>query len=687
MLTMIESAAQNERALEAEGRIADSKGLWGTVFYNLIRWESRLLSGCDYQLSTEPEDLYKSLLRDCVDDGTIESHREAIIRAGNAFEDSIANRHFAQNWVRRLTARFQFDMPNDIKLLAIRTHIDNLIKLEDQESVHEARLADTPSTWGEMFYELVLWETELIQHYEPPFDISKIGKLGASELKHQQEARTVDHSFANFDGVTPLQLAANRGKADMVNALLELYSTTLWTYGAVTKKSVPLSELDTFIEERTMNHKVSALELAVKNLDPETLQNPVMKTILQAKWILYGRRVFLWSLYAQVLYMICFTAMLFLLPNDRNFHDPSWSGVNVTDYTFNPHNSNRLQHLKLLTGANRSDPDYNLLTNCERLVVEGVLFFWNLYKIRKEFLQARANLRTYFTGFGRFENWVQLILMVLFFVGVWLRGVNNNFGETFVWSIYAIIGWISLLYFSKGSFRFGPLSIVLWEVLTDDVVNFGFILLAFLFGFSQAFWLIMGPFGDKSGQNPNDGDDPGFKEWANWMPGSFVWSLRGFFGQGATFDTFRSSNTQTSYTLLLFLVFTFFCNILFVNVFIALINQTFSRVVGNAQKRWMVQWAGLIMEIDERILAKHKLATQWRRRNGMDQIPPRTAVGIPREIRPTRKVHLWKKALAPTSQKTRRWWFWRYKEYRQENSAERKIKEAESDKGPAFEFV
>ncbi|KAI9324150.1 hypothetical protein DFJ73DRAFT_785243 [Zopfochytrium polystomum] len=353
--------------------------------------------------------------------------------------------------------------------------------------------------------------TELLKAHEPPLELISSDHYSTMKDLALREIRSVDHSVANVDGLTPLGVAAQRGKSKMVIALLDLYSETLWTYGAVTKKSVPLTELDTYVDKMTMNHTKSALTVAVMKEDPEILQNPIFMNLLRAKWILYGSRIFLWGLGVQLLYMLLFTLMIFILPNDRNFLDYTTLGFNssVVDYQYDAGN------------------------------VEGILVLWSLFKIYKEAEMMRTNWSTYFAGFGRLENFVQLFLLALFFTGVALRVVELNYWETLVWGLYAIIGLP----------RFGPLGLVVWEVLTNDALHFGTILLVFLLGFSQAFWLIMGPFGDSIAKA---GGDPGSKEWGNWIPGSFVWL-----------------------------------------------------VLGNAEKRWAVQWAGLIMEIDEKILSKY----------------------------------------------------------------------------------
>ncbi|KAI9349501.1 hypothetical protein DFJ73DRAFT_933325 [Zopfochytrium polystomum] len=584
----------------------------------------QLATGTDAILDEQPpfpDHFWIENFADFTDDDALNKLKPQIVAKGNRFLGWQEEQKIAMDWLTSVANAFGVTSP-----VAIVEKIEAVAKRKDVGNT-----AGEGDTWGDVFYDIILWEAELLKAHEPPLELISSDHYSTMKDLALREIRSVDHSVANVDGLTPLGVAAQRGKSKMVIALLDLYSETLWTYGAVTKKSVPLTELDTYVDKMTMNHTKSALTVAVMKEDPEILQNPIFMNLLRAKWILYGSRIFLWGLGVQLLYMLLFTLMIFILPNDRNFLDYTTLGFNssVVDYQYDAGNGLRNAHIKLLTGKYVDEEDYNVTSNAIRLVVEGILVLWSLFKIYKEAEMMRTNWSTYFAGFGRLENFVQLFLLALFFTGVALRVVELNYWETLVWGLYAIIGWMSLLYYSKGFLRFGPLGLVVWEVLTNDALNFGTILLVFLLGFSQAFWLIMGPFGDSIAKA---GGDPGSKEWGNWIPGSFVWLVRGFFGQGASYDTFRYASSHNSYALVLFLVFTFSCNILLLNVFIALINATFGRVLGNAEKRWAVQWAGLIMEIDEKILSKYNQNVKKLRSQKKPVKPPKTAIGIPKEV-------------------------------------------------------
>ncbi|KAJ1555448.1 Cullin-3, partial [Cladochytrium tenue] len=418
-----------------------------------------------------------------------------------------------------------------------------------------ARLTASSTTWGHVVYEIIDWEMQLLKAYEPPLPRHSLTNKPPSATGSDDVVtltRSVDPSVANLDELTPLGVAAHKGNVKMVKALLDLYSDTLWAYGPVVMKAVPLAELDTYVERRIMNHSRSALELAVANNDTEILTTPIFKTLLLAKWTLYGWRVFLYRFSLQVIFMLIFTAMLWMLPNGKDFYNPP-GGAEAFNYTEPADNTERLAYLKLFDGSYQNEPGYAVGLNAARAAMELCLALWSLLRLGNEVRAMRNNARSYFGGFSALENYVELLLLGVFAAGVALRFTGQALWESMLWGIYSIIGWSSLLNYTKGFSHLGPLAIVVWEALVGDTLNFGFILVLYLLGMSQAFWLLMGPFGSYSALNAGSETNPGYSEWKDWMPGAFVWSVRGFFGQGPSYNDFLYPNSATAYARVLFL--------------------------------------------------------------------------------------------------------------------------------------
>ncbi|KAJ3319453.1 Transient receptor putative cation channel sub V member 4 [Blyttiomyces sp. JEL0837] len=393
-------------------------------------------------------------------------------------------------------------------------------------------------------------------------DSTKELNLTLEQSKLVRELRSADDTLANDDKLTPLIVAAANGKAGMVQALLDYKMELMWDYGTVKKTRLDLSELDTFREEATMNHEMGALETAVRNNDSEIIRLPVFQRLLECKWRLYGERIALWRFFNQLTYLIVFTIALSLLPNDETY------------YGTDTQNRSRFDYVKYFG------------RECGEIWAAGI--------------------RKYVTGFGWFENMLQWVDFILFSMGVGFRLSYLNFPETVTWGLYAIVA-----------------------IITIDVVNFGIILSVFLLGFGSALWLEMAPFADFVYNSQYDGVDitqapnVGYTEWRRLIPGALVWWIRLFLGQGANFDDYR--NSGSAFTLILFLAFVLFVNILLVNVFVAMINQTFSKIIGESERQWRLMWANTIIKMDEKINSRD---AKSRKKDSKRRFPI-TRIGIP----------------------------------------------------------
>jgi ankyrin repeat protein len=460
-----------------------------------------------------------------------------------------------------------------------------------------------------------------------------------------------DDTVANSDGMTPFIVAVEVGQVKMVRALLDFKSKLIWKYGKASKKSISLSELDTYIESQTMNHNVSALEVAVKQhksgsagfLDttPTTkkymniLSLSVFEKLLDSKWKLYARRILYFRFFSNLLYMIMFSIMIGLLPNGIEFFG-------------NPPHSSALREIRLpyLNTFRHIFLDRTLYEHPQdtlsvvRFVLEVTLIVLNVRAMMREVKELMSGgIKEYVTGFGCIENIFQSITISTFTVGWVSRFCGWWDIENMFLGFSAIVGWIYLLYFSKASQDLGPLCIIFFKMLTTDLVRFLWLVSIFMIGFGEAIWLKMVPFGSEiilKNANKTDGVDigeapfSGYAEWSNLFPGALVWTLRLFFGQGS-YDDFRKS--QSTFTLVLFVSFLLCVNILLINIFIAMLSQTFNEIYSSevAIKQWRMLWADLIMEIDKKILQRHKEAVKRAKKRGEDvsEIPmPITRVGV-----------------------------------------------------------
>ncbi|KAJ3112961.1 Transient receptor putative cation channel sub V member 3 [Physocladia obscura] len=435
------------------------------------------------------------------------------------------------------------------------------------------------------------------------------------------KSKKADDSDVNLDGMTPFIVSVNRNQVQMVQAILKHKSHILWKYGRADKERYELTEVDTFTDPKIMNQTQGALSIAVQNASIDILKLPVFNALLQSKWISYGKRIFQFRFYTIFLHLVFFFIALYLTPNDQQYflYSDSWSNSRLYNYE-RPQNA----------------------SDIFRCIFEVFVLVYNmlvLFQFAKEFRSSILNYSAKYVlkslAFVWNHDMLKYANLLIFIVIVILRLLRFIVVENVFLMIYALIGWSQLMNYYRGFKDVGPLSIALVNIVTFDVANFLGILLVVLLGFGSALWLQMAPFGSLNAETTFNGTYPGLSnpddaDWANLIPGGLiVWSVKLFFTSGVSYDDFRNGTSQY-FAILLYMLFFFAVNIILLNVFIAMINNTFGKVLNQSEDEFLLSWASLIIEIDDIINTKHMAKVELTR-NLTTIIPsPITRIGIPR---------------------------------------------------------
>ncbi|KAJ3026729.1 UNVERIFIED_CONTAM: hypothetical protein HDU68_005155 [Siphonaria sp. JEL0065] len=452
-------------------------------------------------------------------------------------------------------------------------------------------------------------------------DLNSTEALEAANNASEEEihaARTTADDLAKNDqhGDTPLLVAVRRGNVDMVQAYLDYKRQVMWQFGPIELARYSVSEIDTYIDVDTMNHKVGALTLAVRLNHIPIINLPVFRKLLDSKWILYAKFYFWRDFLLHITHMILFTVMIALLPNGQQYYNPS-----------SPPPS-RIPNISTMT-----------VRDSVRTVVELLLVVINVSTVAVDSLQFSYVKKNFIVGFGASENITHLFRVALFFVGVICRLAGAWRAENIIWGVFALAGWFQVFFYTRGFEKLGPLIIVLFRIVKKDVPKFVNLAILFVLAFGEAMWLQMAPFGDQqyqilNGNLPNStiSASIGGSEWSS-LPGGIWWTLRNFLIMGSSsYGDFRNSPVHVI-GIAIFLVFTFVANILLINVFIAMVGSTFGSVTANAKSEWLLSRAHLIMQYDERILSEYYKQVNALKKNGGDPKllgAPITRIGVPR---------------------------------------------------------
>ncbi|KAI8611488.1 hypothetical protein BC830DRAFT_1220999, partial [Chytriomyces sp. MP71] len=389
---------------------------------------------------------------------------------------------------------------------------------------------------------------------------------------------TVDLMRArNKDNLTPFQLGIARGHRHII----EMTKETVWEFGFVRCYKIPIDDLDPIQPHREQHDNSliriskSAMEIAADKKDKAIITHPLFDSLLQVKWALYARKIFLFRFVLTCLLVITLTIALALQP------------YSLVD---------RRTYFTAVAGTN----SYPIV----RLVFEILSLLGVVVMLAGEVGEFKTQRFGYFHGYGADENVVQWVFSLMVLVipilrfgvaaavdsGVWYYIVDT---ENIIMGLSGILGWIYLLFFSKGFESIGPLVFVFTKIIREDLLQWLSLYVAVTMGFSAALFLQMN---DAPEETANELIP--ILDWNNYL-GSTLWVIRFVFAQ-SIFDDFRHAKLP-GFAEFLFVLYGFMVMVLLVNVLIAKLVETFKDVAKDSKRYWKVQFAHLIIGIDEKM--------------------------------------------------------------------------------------
>ncbi|KAJ3063175.1 hypothetical protein HDU98_000975 [Podochytrium sp. JEL0797] len=408
----------------------------------------------------------------------------------------------------------------------------------------------------------------------------------AEDVKSGRSAVNLMHA-RNKDNLTPFQLGIACGHANIMEVIKELE----WEFGSVRHYRVCIDDLDPIQPHavtldpkstdpntpKILNYSrvsKSTIEIAAERQDKAIITHPLIDAILKVKWALYVRPRFLLRFVLTLLLVICLTIAIALQPaalEDRR------------DY-FSPSTTNSYPIVRLV---------FELLT------CTGVLGM-----LAGEFQEFKAQGYSYFVGYGASENVIQWSFSALVFTIPVFRYAVAAAVDSSKWfyleqtenialGFAAILGWVYILYFTKGFKSVGPLIVVFQKILTEDLMQWLALYGALTGGFAAALFLQM-----VDAPAATVDENVPILDWNNYL-GSVLWTVRFLFAQ-AIFDDFRHGKVA-GFAEFLFIMYGFLVMVLLINVLIAKMVETYKEVAKDSARIWAVQFAFLILETDAKL--------------------------------------------------------------------------------------
>ncbi|KAI6189084.1 Transient receptor potential cation channel subfamily V member 6 [Aphelenchoides besseyi] len=453
----------------------------------------------------------------------------------------------------------------------------------------------------------------------------------------------------NKQNLTPLTLAAKLAKKRMFEQILKLESDVIWQYGDAASTAFPLAKLDTINQETGELNEDSGLSLIVYGESNEHLDllDGLVEELLQAKWKAFGRqRLWIVSFSAFSFYYVCFFMAFMCRPFSISPSLIPTETMLANGGTFNPAvnpNGTYVGYYTTSLGSvfetvglpdavsryftinKRECPLWNYANfgyqGYIRMISELLVVTMVLFQLVSEVLDIRS--------IGKKRWWQVLrsfpakvlykisLLIVLCIVPIRLGcGINGFVTVDNTLSLIAVLmTTLHFLYYCRAIKFVGPFVLMVYMIITRDIIRFFMIYLIFVMGFSQGFYLIFlacERVDNAEYYRISEFYHDVLKKRENIMANPVESMLRLFISTIGEFTVmYRELNGCSVKEMVvlgkvLFVIFEMFVSLMQFNLLIAMMTRTYE-LIYRTQKEWKRQWAQVILMLELSLQPKDRL--------------------------------------------------------------------------------
>ncbi|KAM9320897.1 transient receptor potential cation channel subfamily V member 1-like [Gastrophryne carolinensis] len=385
---------------------------------------------------------------------------------------------------------------------------------------------------------------------------------------------TIDPSIkleeiANWDGLTPLKLAAKTGKIELFKHILRREITepeyrhlsrkfTEWSYGPVYTSLYDMSSVDTHEPDSVLETIV--FKSNAYNRHKMVVLEPI-NHLLQEKWDSFAGKIFYLKFLLYIAYMIIFTVTAYHRPLEGQPPFP-------------------------LEGTNKDNI---------RVLGEVIIMFGALYILIRQiiyFWKRRPSFQILMMD-GYFEVLFFLQAIILLLSGAIYLAGSEVYVALMVFSL--VIGWVNMLYYTRGFQQTGIYSVMIQKTILRDMLRFLFVYLVFLFGFAAALVTLIG----EAPKEADNSTSAGQSESGTTYSGLYITSLELFkFTIGMGDLEFNENLKFKHFFMFLLILYVVLTYILLLNMLIALMSETVSKISNESKSIWKLQRAATILDIE-----------------------------------------------------------------------------------------
>ncbi|XP_062815674.1 transient receptor potential cation channel subfamily V member 1 isoform X3 [Anolis carolinensis] len=380
----------------------------------------------------------------------------------------------------------------------------------------------------------------------------------------------------NRRGLTPLTLAAKAGKIQVFAYILrrEMKAPecrhlsrkfTEWAYGPVHSSLYDLSSIDTC--EKNSVLEIIAYSSETPNRHEMLLVEP-LNQLLQDKWDRFVKHLFYFNFFTYTAHILILTVAAYFRPTKKDGVPPF-----------------PLRH---------TTSEYFRVAGEILSILGGVYFF---FRGLKYFKHRRPSLKAVFT-----DSYSELLFFLHSVLILTSAVLYFSRQEAYViFMVFALaLGWINLLYYTRGFQQMGVYSVMLEKMMLSDLLRFIVVFLLFHVGFSTAVVTLI----------EEDDEKP---EGLNHTCALCVWqakrrpSYNNFYSTCLELFKFTigmgdlefTENYRFKYVFIsLLIVYVILTYILLLNMLIALMGETVSKIAQESKSVWKLQRAITILNIE-----------------------------------------------------------------------------------------
>ncbi|XP_075450259.1 transient receptor potential cation channel subfamily V member 1 [Ascaphus truei] len=377
----------------------------------------------------------------------------------------------------------------------------------------------------------------------------------------------------NKKGLTPLTLAAKTGKIGIFAYILRREITnsdcrhlsrkfTEWAYGPVHSSLYDLSGVDTYENNSVL--EILAYSSETPNRHDMLMVEPLNR-LLQDKWDRFVKRIFYFNFLAYIAYVIIFTVAAYYRPVEGK---PPFAVL----------------------------PNAYLRSTGEIITAFGGIYFF--FRGIQYFMQRRPSLTTLLIdSYSEVLFFIQS-LFLLVAVGLYFFGMHEYVAFLV---ICLAMSWANVLYYTRGFQQMGIYAVMIEKMIIRDLLRFMFVYMLFLFGFAAALVTLIedGEIKTETESTSKRCCKPGPSSYNNLY---YTCQELFKFAIGMGDLEFTENYKFKPVFVFLLVIYVILTYILLLNMLIALMGETVSKIAQESKGIWKLQRAITILDIEKSFL-------------------------------------------------------------------------------------